>query len=96
MNFNGFEIVISTLATQPKKWTLCKFQLRPWIIVSDAFRQEMDTWLLQMFGRETELVEYGREPGAYVVDLEAAGIGVGKRLIVHPDIHQILKEAGYG
>lgn len=91
MNIAGMEVLQSNMATQPKLWTLRVFQLRPWITVGDQFRAEMDAWLRETFGDATEVVEYGREPGAYVIDLDATGPGVGKRLIVHPALYQKMK-----
>lgn len=74
--FNGMVVVESTAALAPKTWTLRKFQIRPWINVSEEFRASMDAWLLATFGDEQEVVQHGQEPAAYVLG--------GKTLVIHP------------
>lgn len=85
--FNGYRVFTTTMATQPKKWTLPVFAIRPWVPVSDACRVETDQWLADMFGcHATEVVEHGREPGAFISEAQGA-------LYIHPALYAQLRAA---
>jgi hypothetical protein len=89
---NGMPVYVSPMATQPRKWTLPVFKLRPWLIVSDGFRAEFDNWLTGIFGTRAETVTHGIEPAVYVMDAALLGLGAEKRLIVHPEIWAQIKK----
>ena len=83
--FNGYRVVVTPYATQPKVWVLPVFALRPWINVSDSFRAETDQWLADLFGGRTEEVIHGCEPGAIISETE-------NLLFVHPVVAKAIEE----